>query len=1705
MKRIARWSTIFLLLCSIIWVGTAPAAMIVQNNMSALNTLNTINNNQTPQGKDSALMRLAQEIGAGMWDNTDWDDPAFQQNIKQLGITVLNKDTQPPEAFIGDAIFDHLGDTEFNAPEMNGNLLILGGLNANLPSGKIDRLYVLSDEDVRLNIGAAADVQELILGASGNVSLNGEGNVRSTIVVDKPMNLDIGIATNLMNLTDDPLPTGDIVLNPGKNALVPGQQLSMGSELKVEKKISLTVRFRLVDQSAKDMQLETADWDGALLTEATVQYTGDSCPMGAVNMLDSIEAAFAEKYPDLQEQYVLLPEMRSADPWSKVYRLNDGESCFAVAENYVYLSRTGDVVFPLTDDSTLVAEFPVYVYRYGEQDGRITYRVRINNARPEYFTPSLTLRSGAVASFTFDEERGEWVTQLKRSDFGADERDLIHLTGLRGEKTNAFLTVTGREERRIVTLTWTADTQRTTIDAQNVVWDSDRAAEGNDLLCCAGELVSVTMQPAAGYRGIHASLSDPAVSLSISEGNDAASFLMPYAPLTLTLTADKLYTVTLDASGGDPIRPIQYTVESEAFLLPTPVRTGYIFLGWTGEGITEPQKTMEIPQGSTGDRTYTANWQVIEYTVTLDVSGGDPLDPITYTVETPVILPTPTSTGYTFLGWTGEGETAPQPTVVLPKGTTGDKIYFANWEVNIYAITLDTSGGNALDAISYAVTSSPITLPTPVRTGYTFLGWTGEGIVNPQTEVIIPTGSTGNRTYTANWEATVYTIMLKNLLNGNETIPYTVEQEVKLPYPEKGGYFFEGWSGTGMTGQEYYVTIPEGTTGNREYTAHWKPTTYEIAFLMNGGEPLASISYTVESPDFDLPIPVRNGYKFVGWTSDGITVPQEIVTIHQGSMGFRMYTAHWKLQEYTVMLDVSGGDPLDPITYTVETPVILPTPTSTGYTFLGWTGEGETTPQPTVVLPKGTTGDKTYTANWKAITYTIALGANGGEELAAISYTIESDPIKLPTPERKGYEFMGWIGDDIDGAQTEVIIPTGSTGDRTYFATWRVINYIIELRQSYGDWMQNIIYTVEQEVKLPIPTREGYEFIGWVGEDIIDAQINVTIPRGSTGFRLYAAHWALENYTITLDTSGGNALNDIRYTVKSAPITLPTPTREGYTFVGWTGEGITTPQPEVIIPTGSTGNRTYTANWEIITYNIFLYKGDGSEAETIHYTVETPDFALQPPTRTGYEFLGWQRLDGYAPGEKQMNVTIPKGTTGDLTYTGCWQAIEYTITLDTSGGDALDDIRYTVKSAPITLPTPTRNGYEFSGWTGEGITTPQTEVTIPKGSTGNKAYTANWKVIEYTITLDTNGGPVVSPIKYTVEDSFTLPYPLRTGYEFAGWTLDGSGMPPFTPLIIYPGTTGNLRYKAEWRLAEYTITMDLNGGSGQEKVVYTITDEDFELPTPTRNGYEFVGWTGERITTPQTSVEIPKGSTGNRTYTANWQEQLVEPTLVPPPTIRVYCRDVDSKELLHIAVYTPSVGSEDFTLNFDSIDVTGRKFVEAHDASGNKLTSITIPQGSWGQRDYDAYFAKETYTITLDTNGGPAMSPINYTVTDSVTLRIPPDRPGYEFSGWVLDGSGQFPSTPMIIPAGSTGDRLYKAEWRVASYTITYVSHGQVINRVQYTINNRVLFSKPEKDDPGYTFAGWQIDGVPGTPLSYMLPKGSYGNRTATMLWEAIP
>lgn len=118
-----------------------------------------------------------------------------------------------------------------------------------------------------------------------------------------------------------------------------------------------------------------------------------------------------------------------------------------------------------------------------------------------------------------------------------------------------------------------------------------------------------------------------------------------------------------------------------------------------------------------------------------------------------------------------------------------------------------------------------------------------------------------------------------------------------------------------------------------------------------------------------------------------------------------------------------------------------------------------------------------------------------------------------------------------------------------------------------------------EPVTLPNPTREGYDFVGWTGEGISTPTKNLTVPGDSKGDLTYTANWKLVCYTITLDAYGDGQDVIIPYTVTSDPITLPTPTRMGYMFLGWTGGGITEPQTTVTIPTGSTGDRMYTAHW----------------------------------------------------------------------------------------------------------------------------------------------------------------------------------------------------------------------------------------------------------------------------------------------------------------------------------------------------------------------------------------------------------------------------------------------------------------------------------------------------------------------------------------------
>lgn len=191
-----------------------------------------------------------------------------------------------------------------------------------------------------------------------------------------------------------------------------------------------------------------------------------------------------------------------------------------------------------------------------------------------------------------------------------------------------------------------------------------------------------------------------------------------------------------------------------------------------------------------------------------------------------------------------------------------------------------------------------------------------------------------------------------------------------------------------------------------------------------------------------------------------------------------------------------------------------------------------------------------------------------------------------------------------------------------------------------------------------------------------------------------------------------------------------------------------------------------------------------------------------------------------------------------------------------------------------TLPTATRIGYTFDGWydakTGGNQITSQNTVDISSDTT----FYAHWTPVESTVNFDANGGSVSTTSKkvYYNQTMGTMPTPTRTGYAFKNWCTDKNGAGGVITSdykISWTTSTTSTLYE-QWTPINYTISYNLNGGSASNKTSYTIETNTFTLANPTKTGYTFAGWTGSNGTTKQTSVSIAKGSTGDKTYTANW-------------------------------------------------------------------------------------------------------------------------------------------------------------------------------------------------------------------------------------------
>ena len=242
--------------------------------------------------------------------------------------------------------------------------------------------------------------------------------------------------------------------------------------------------------------------------------------------------------------------------------------------------------------------------------------------------------------------------------------------------------------------------------------------------------------------------------------------------------------------------------------------------------------------------------------------------------------------------------------------------------------------------------------------------------------------------------------------------------------------------------------------------------------------------------------------------------------------------------------------------------------------------------------------------------------------------------------------------------------------------------------------------------------------------------------------------WTAPTYTVTLHANDGtiNSGNVTEYTY-GVGATLPTDvTRTGYTFKGWYDSKNLTGSPVTAISNTETGNKEYWAKWEINQYTIIVKPENGKADITITQDYGTPIAAPANPTREGYTFFGW---------DKEIPSTMPAE---NVTVTAKWVVNQYTITFDTAGGSAVASITQDYGTA-ITAPAdPTREGYTFIGWDKAIPATMPAENTI---------ITAKWKVNQYTITFDSNGGSEIAPITQDYGTAITAPAdPTREGYTF---------------------------------------------------------------------------------------------------------------------------------------------------------------------------------------------------------------------------------------------------------------------------------------------------------------------------------------------------
>ncbi len=672
--------------------------------------------------------------------------------------------------------------------------------------------------------------------------------------------------------------------------------------------------------------------------------------------------------------------------------------------------------------------------------------------------------------------------------------------------------------------------------------------------------------------------------------------------------------------------------------------------------------------------------------------------------------------------------------------------------------------------------------------------------------------------------------------------------------------------------------------------------------------------------------------------------------------------------------------------------------------------------------------------------HTFTFNAGGGTGGSSKQLVYGASPLDPPTVEKTGYTLSGW----------NPAIPSNAPDvDTTYTAQWTPKQYLVNFDAQGGTaipaekWV-DYASTYGAGNVWPIPVREGHTFEGWYTENNgAGTKItSSTIVRLTTAQTLYA-HWIAGAYTINYYGNGSTSgITEFSVHIFNVPsnLTLNGFLRYGHKFQGWAqapnsslvefhdADSVTN---VTAIPNGTVSlYAIWSPNDYKLTYN--ANGGSGSmPAQTIAFgssaALNTIAFG-----RTGYSFKGWavSQADAAAGIVSFNNQGLYTMSTEGATVYAVWNANAYQITFNANGGTGgtVTTMHY---GDPLSAPTVSRVGYQFTGWS------PYVPASV---SIGDATYTAQWRILSYTIFFDANGGTGgwATPHTLTYGATLTAPTVTKTNYIFSCWS-------PVVPATV---PAENTTYIAQWTPKNYNITFDANGGTGTTTLSLGY-NTPLTAPPMARTGYTLTGWE------PSLPTTVPGANT---IYKAQW-----------------------SKNSYYITFNANggTGGTGPILMQFGdplvapTVEFTGNTF-----NGWSPAVPLTVPAENMTY--YAQWIPPNTFHIVFDANGGVGGTD-NY-LDSGEPLQAPVvTRDGYDFDKWL-------PDVPSTVPAE---DKIYIAQWLPKQYYVSYNANGGMgyVPDIYQDCGSSVALISTNFSKTGNTFIGWNTSSTATTALeSYYVP-----------------